>query len=395
MEVLELRNGLKILVDRRVTDSVAIAIAVKIGSIHEDPRYRGVSHIVEHMLLKSNRFYSARDISRIVELSGGVSNSFTHGDATFVVCEVLRENFRKVVHVLYTAYTNEKFLDEEFEKERNVVLAEVKEIFENPSERIEVLGPLALFGKSDLGDPVAGYPETIERVTREYAEEFKRRYYTPDNTLIAVSGGVSDEQLKYLTELFSKVEGTCDKKKEPSREGSRDIVEYCSDTDTAYLTLAYELPPSTDPRMVEVATFNLTYGATSILFDRIREELGAAYAMDSLYDIYSVAGYMQVVVPSIEVDAVETVERIVDESVKSVVNGELNKQYLEGRKKLYKFITRPGYRTEFDVAYTEAFLAVKGIVASYEEHVESVLSRDWGDLGVGLVSRAKAIILPS
>jgi len=149
------------------TKTVALAVGVKIGSIYEPEERRGISHFLEHMMFKSNYKYSAEEINRIVEFSGGIFNAFTSRDMTVYFFEVLKENFEKVFDVFYSMFTNKEYRENEFEKEKLVVLSEI-EMYENdPTRRIYDLGPLALFGKSDLGDPIAGYRETVQSITKK------------------------------------------------------------------------------------------------------------------------------------------------------------------------------------------------------------------------------------
>ena len=172
---VELENGLKLFIEQTNDDTIAIAIGVKIGSIFERSDIRGISHLLEHMMFKSNRKYDYREISSIFELLGGDFNAFSARDKTVYYAEVLKGNFPKVVDVLYHMFINDRYREDEFNKEKSVVLSEIRSTKSDPESWIWTLGPLSLYGKSDLGDPIMGYEETLANIGKAELEEFKAR----------------------------------------------------------------------------------------------------------------------------------------------------------------------------------------------------------------------------
>jgi len=205
MQYFELSNGLKVYVDKKESEIVGVAVAIGVRSLYEDLEKRGLSHLIEHMLFKSNEKYSTFEISKIIEYSGGEASAFTSYDAIIIVAEVLPDVYSRVIDILYNMYVNSKYVEKEFEDEKRVVLTEVRKYMNNPEDWISYLGLIALFGKSDYGDPCTGYPETLENISLEDALEFKEKYFTAENTVVVLTGAISNEIIEETLKYFNEV----------------------------------------------------------------------------------------------------------------------------------------------------------------------------------------------
>ncbi|RLE78214.1 MAG: hypothetical protein DRJ52_10750 [Thermoprotei archaeon] len=395
MEVRVLDNGLKIFIDKRLADTIAIAIAIGIGSLYEEPDKRGITHLVEHMLFKSNRKYTAKEISSIIEFSGGEANAFTSQDSLIIAVEVLPEVVDKAVDILYHMYINEKFLEDEFENEKQVVITEAKKYINNPEEWISYLGLIALFGKSDYGDPCPGYPETLENIGIREAEEFKQKYFTADNTVIVLAGDISDESLRTVSEYFGSLPEGRVKKKKPTVGGCRKIVERREGIDQAYLSYAMKTPGFSplDYIVLDYLIFNLADGCTSLLYTTLREERGLCYDFYGEFDAYSETGYAQVVLPGVPVSKLDEVTGLVEEILSKVRRGEVDVDYFLKRRKYYEYTIKVAHRSMFDRAVLEAHTAIKGQLLTPEDFIERLsIERLSGNL---LGESVVALIEPS
>ena len=202
-----LDNGLT-LYTLRIPDAstVGIAIGVKIGSVYEPKDKRGISHFLEHMMFKSNHKYDAEQINMGLELNGGIVNAFTSTYLTCYIVEVIPEGFPKVLDILYSMFENEKYKETEFNNEKKVVLSELEIYNNDPEKRMSELIPKAVFGESDYGDPITGYRETVESISKEDLEEFKAKYYTPKNMFILLEGDFSEKHIELVEKYFSNLE---------------------------------------------------------------------------------------------------------------------------------------------------------------------------------------------
>ena len=397
LQRIELENGLKLLVEQTNDDTIAIAIGVKIGSIFEKSEVRGISHLLEHMMFKSNRKYSYKEISSILELLGGDFNAFSARDKTVYYAEVLRENFPKVVDVLYHMFVNDCYKESEFEKEKSVVLSEIRNERNNSESWIWTLGPLSLYGKSDLGDPIMGYEETLANISKAELEDFKAKYYVANNMQIVLVGGISRESLEIVKNLFRGIEGGSVRLKRPERGISKEIVEIRREESLAYYAYTWEVPGFKQAPLekANILYYLLTEGSTSLLFDRVREQKGLSYSVGALYDVFESTGYFSVVVSGFLADKIDEVRETIREILKEISERKLDKSYIEGRKNYTLF----SYKTELRDLMTRASLhcsLLMDIGKSIWEFIERMIEIDWNSLDLSNFLRkgVEAIITP-
>ena len=162
---LILDNGARLYLDPVPREeTVALAVGFLAGSAIEPAEKRGLAHLTEHMLFRSNERYTSIDIDRLFELNGGEANAYTSRDVIAIVYESIPESFERLLDVLYWMLHGRRIDPDEFEREKSVVLQEIGEAESNPREKIYDLAFLALYGHSDLGDPVHGYRETVSSI---------------------------------------------------------------------------------------------------------------------------------------------------------------------------------------------------------------------------------------
>ncbi len=397
LEKLVLENGLRIYIDKYQSDTISIAILVHIGSIYEEPRYRGVSHFVEHMLFKSNKKYSSKDILRVIELSGGYINAFVDRKATTIVAEILSEAYDKLIDVLYNIYVNDEFSEKEFEAERNIILSEISEHKNTPSSWISNLLLLSLYGDSDLGAPIAGTHETVNNITREYAEEFKRRYYVPSNTEIILCGPVNRDKLEALIDIFSKLEDNKTILKKPSRSYKGLIIDEREDIDKAYYGMIFEVDTKgITPSNMMILDHTLSSGTTSILFQEVREARGLSYDYYSEWDWLMDTAYFSISINGVEPDKVSYADNILSSIRGLVVKYLRDKDYEEGRKRFYKYATRVKHISGFDRAWLTASLISNKLYVTIEDLLDKTISSNWLEMveDIRITKQAKAVIEP-
>jgi predicted Zn-dependent peptidase len=187
--VERLGNGVVLVLDRFESPTAAVVVAVGVGSLYEERRQRGITHLLEHMLFRIPGF----DVDEAVEALGGSNNAYTQRDLLAVVLEAVSESAPGLVELAYRLYTNEQYREEDLQREKDVVLSELRQDREDPSTRVGELALRALFGDSDWGDPIGGTPETVSATSLQDLLEFKRRWFTPDNTVVVLSGGFGEE----------------------------------------------------------------------------------------------------------------------------------------------------------------------------------------------------------
>ncbi|MEM5820713.1 MAG: pitrilysin family protein [Candidatus Aenigmatarchaeota archaeon] len=320
--------------------TIGISINVKIGSIYEDKDKRGISHFLEHMMFKSNKKYSAQQISMGLELNGGIANAFTSTFLTSYFAEVIPQGFENVIDILFSMFENEKFDQTEFEKEKKVVLSEIERYENNPEELMDRLIPKAVFGSSDYGDPVGGYRETVESISKEDLEEFKAKYYASNNMFIILEGNFSQKHINLVKKYFSKLDEGKINKKKPTISKGEDIIKEANTKNQIYFSMNYEIKFSKDNFHLPIAFSEIISGGlSSLLFNVIREKYGIGYSLyfEPTY-IYEDRMIISLAIPGFEKEK----EKLLDNALKDLseeINSKNFSQYVEKRKKrvLLKF----------------------------------------------------------
>ncbi len=197
-----LKNGL-IVVTRRIprTPLVSIELLVKTGSAGERSYLgTGISHFLEHLIFKGAGDYRAGDIARHIKSLGGEINAFTNYDCTAFVITVPKENLEKAIEILVQAVYNPSFNADDFEKERQVILNEMRLNEDQPGRKILRLFWSNFYRRHPYRHPIIGYPELFSRLTLEDIADYHRKHYIPNNMILSVAGNFNDAAITELCE---------------------------------------------------------------------------------------------------------------------------------------------------------------------------------------------------
>lgn len=286
-----LDNGLTVLTENRPnTKKAALVAGVKVGPVDEEPRLSGASHFNEHMLFKSNSHRSAREIAEDLEYAGTVINAYTTWKYTAYTARAPHQHLNTAIEVLYEAATNYSYREDEFENERQVILTEIQN-FINAPDRYSLTGLFipSLYAGTPLEKKIEGTIETMSRVTKEELAELKKRYYVPNNMVIAAAGKFDREALlAKIRELF----GPLEERRVPPRDENisrtnrrRDVSETRKDITQTYMCLGYRVPgyDSQDIHAIELLSSLLSEGLSSRMYRELRDKRGIGYSVGSVY----------------------------------------------------------------------------------------------------------------
>lgn len=261
-----------------------IQILTDVGSMAEDQDIHGMAHILEHMFFKgSQKFRGGTAISRAANDIGGKLNAYTTYDHTVFYISVLNDSFEAGFDLLADMYRNPLFPEDEFKKELNPILSEMREREDDPES---FLMERAL-GKYLGGNyhPVIGSELTVKSATVEKMHRFKNRFYGGSNCLIAVVGGVEEKRVfDMVYERFADHRHG-EKAAPPSfTYEPGEITLTKPGIQEAHFNLYYPALGPTDPERYkqDLMSYLLGGNESALLFERIREELGM-----SCYGIYS------------------------------------------------------------------------------------------------------------
>ena len=191
------------------SEVVCISVAVAAGSVYESADIRGVTHFLEHLCFDGTERFSRKEISGWVDDAGGFLNAFTRKETTVYFILVGSAHLEDAVEILSQMLLHSVFPSDEFEKEKKIVLEEIRHTLDSPGQKRGRFIDRYLYRGSALTEPVLGYPSSISEITREQVIDYYRRYYNPARMRITVTGGFDRRQARgWISDYFS--EGTDD-----------------------------------------------------------------------------------------------------------------------------------------------------------------------------------------
>ena len=283
-----LENGLRVLSSELPhTRSVSISLFVGAGSRYEPDAIAGVSHFLEHMLFKgTDRRRTPREIAEAIEGVGGVMNAATDKELTVYWAKVPVDHFSDATDVLLDQLLCSRIDPVELERERKVVIEELAMVEDSPGEIAGLLLDNLMWPDQALGRDIAGSPASVEGISRDAMLEYLSTQYVPENTVVAVAGNLSHEQV-----LAEVQRHTARWKRapyggwEPARDGqdAYRIGLRSKKTEQTQVLLGYPayLPFHPDRYILDVMNTVLGEGMSSRLFLEIREIRSLAYDVHS------------------------------------------------------------------------------------------------------------------
>lgn len=291
-----LANGLEVVVipDRR-TPVVTHMIWYKVGSADEPPGASGIAHFLEHLMFKGTEKHPAGEFSRQVAELGGQENAFTSYDYTSYFQRVAKENLKTVMAFEADRMTGLVLTDEVVNPERDVVLEERRSRVDgDPSSQLSEALSASLFVNHPYGTPIIGWEHEIEKLSRQDALDFYKRFYTPNNAILVVAGDVDAAGVKALAEeTYGKVErradpGPRERPTEPEPRAARRVT--LSDPRVTqpsiskqYLAPSYETASGDEAYALDLLAQILGGGTTSRIYKALVVEKGVAASAGAWY----------------------------------------------------------------------------------------------------------------
>lgn len=292
-----LDNGLRIVSSEMPhTRSVCVNIFIGAGSRYEDSERAGISHFIEHLCFKgTKRRATAREISAAIEGVGGMLNGATDKEVTIYWCRVARPHFSLAADVVVDMLRNSRFAPDDIEKERQVILEEIKMSMDSPFQRVDSLIDKIVWPNQPLGRDVIGDRETVTTLTRDLMLDYLARQYTPGNTVVSIAGALShNEVVASLAPAFSDWPQIMPRAWYPA-DDEQDTPRFRLEqrkTEQAHLCLAVRGVSTLHPDRYTLDLLNVVLGAgmSSRLFQEIRERRGLAYSVHSSVDHFLDSG---------------------------------------------------------------------------------------------------------
>lgn len=337
-----LPNGLEVLTIKKDTQISSINIGIRVGALYEKVKEKGISHFIEHMIFKGTESRTFHKLNDELEALGGEYNAYTDYSSTVYSISCLEEELKSAIELLGDMVTKSIFLEEEIEKERGVILAEIRSSKDSVEDLSFKRVNEVAFKKSGLRYDVAGLEKNVKRFKREELWQYYSKYYIPNNSLVTMVSSLSHEDaLKIVEDAFGSWENGLDVKLKVKDEKNISVKEITNKENIELSTILYlftfydlekehELP-------LRILNHRLGESSNSLLFREVRENRGLAYDIYSHLDMTQNVKTLYIYTAVDEEDIEETINTI-DSILEGIKNRtvEIGERDLEIMKKVHK-----------------------------------------------------------
>ena len=335
------RNGLVVLTEQLPgVRSAATGIYVRTASAHERREQMGISHLLEHMVFKGTERRSAKELALELEVRGGSLDAFTGRDYTSYQAHTLDADLPLAVEILTDLARRPLLRESDLEPERNVILEEINGVEDTPDDLVFELHAAELWPDHPYGYSILGSPGTLAALSADDLRCLHQTGYYRGNFVIAAAGNVNHDQLLTVLEREGWFEGDTP---EPPRGGVSPVpavraAERREERDTAqtHIVFGTDTFPLRDPRRFSLAILTNVFGGgmSSRLFQRVREELGLAYAIFAYKHFYQSAGQLGVYIGTQPGTADAAVDAIRGEYARLAREGLPASELADGKRQL-------------------------------------------------------------
>jgi predicted Zn-dependent peptidase len=383
INVTELPNGIKIISEKiNYVKSFSLGFWFDVGSRDETEENSGISHFLEHMFFKGTKKRSAKKIAEDIESLGGYLNAFTSKEHTCFYGRGLTDHVEKTFEVLADMVQNSVFDPKEIEKESAVVVDELYDIEDSPDELIFDKFESNIFHGNSLGMPIIGTEKNLRSFKQKDLLKYVNENYTRDRFYIVASGNIEHKDLiKFAKKYISKnLKAANDNKRELIVNPTGDL-HVSKETQQVHYILGRSTYGHKEKSRVKVSVLShiLGEGSSSRLFQKVREENGIAYQinsfLNSFLDISTFGIYLSTNDKSVNKAQELIYEEIERIKKKKVGNIELDraKEYLIGNMLMsLESTTNRMLRIAQSMIYFNKIKTIEETV----KHIQSVTSKD-------------------
>ncbi len=274
--------------------SVAVGAWLAAGARDEASADNGISHFIEHMVFKGTRRRRMHHIAQRMEAVGGYLNAFTSKETTCYYARGLDEHLNRALDVVLDLVTDPTLPEREVEKEKEVVVEEMKMYQDTPEDLVFDHYEAAIYPHHPLGRPILGVPETVHSFTRERLLNHIDTHYAPNRLVVAVAGNVNHaavvRQVERLTAEIERAPQPVQREAVNGYAAAEDLVH--RPVQQAHLIVGTRALGLDDPRRTVLTTLNtlLGGGMSSRLSQNIREKYGYCYNIYSFTNMFSDTG---------------------------------------------------------------------------------------------------------
>jgi predicted Zn-dependent peptidase len=309
-EVLD--NGLRLITEKMPhVRSVTIGVWLTRGSRHESDALSGIAHFVEHMLFKGSDTRSAEDIAQSIDSIGGQLDAFTAKEYASYYIKVLDEHLPLAVDLLADIVLRPAFAPDEIEREKKVILEEIKMVEDTPDDLVHELFTQHFWEGHPLGRPILGSKETVEGLTRDALRGYFAGAYVGSNIVVAAAGNIEHARVRDLIlQAFGAVAAHGEPLNGTPPQVVNSVITRIKELEQSHVCLGTTCyPQKHDDRYISYILNTVLGGSmSSRLFQNVREKRGLAYSVFSGLGAYRDAGNLTIYAGC----ANDAVEEVVD-----------------------------------------------------------------------------------
>jgi predicted Zn-dependent peptidase len=313
-----LSNGVRVITEAMThVRSVSVGVWISTGSRRETARQTGISHFIEHMLFKGTTSRSAEDIARSVDSIGGNLDAYTAKELVCFNTKVLDEHLSLAFDVLADLVLHPRFDAEDIEKEKGVVLEEIKMEADSPDYLVHEIFSSNFWKDHPLGRPILGTDETVKAFDRDAIQAYYRAVYEPANLLITAAGNLTHQRLVDLASRHFESLAPGAPAVEDRVPSTHARISLRNKKSLEQVHLCLGVPSYPLPHQQRFACYVLNTllggGMSSRLFQNIRERQGLAYAVFSELSPYRDTGCLSIYAGTSIASTPKVVEAILKE----------------------------------------------------------------------------------
>ena len=332
VQVKTLSNGITVLIEKvPELQSFSLGFFVRTGARNEREEESGISHFIEHMMFKGTETRTAKDLSEVIDNEGGIINAYTSRETTVYYVQLLSNKLEIAIDVLSDMMLHSTFTEENIEKERNVIIEEIKMYEDSPEDTVHDEN-ISFALRGIQSNSISGTPEGLKKITRDHFMDYLKDQYVASNLLIAISGNFDETVL--MTQLEEKMSSfpKSDKKREYDNRyeiyaGTQVITRDTQQVHICFNTRGIDVH---HPKKyaASILANALGGGMSARLFQRIREEKGLAYSVYSYQSVYEDCGIFTTYAGTTK-EAYQEVVNMIQEEYKKVREEGITEQELQ------------------------------------------------------------------
>ncbi|MFH1701564.1 MAG: pitrilysin family protein [Candidatus Zixiibacteriota bacterium] len=291
-------NGMRVISEKIPSvRSVSIGVWIHVGSRNESENINGISHFIEHMHFKGTKKRSALQIAHELESRGGAINAFTSREHTCYYARIMSDHFPKAMEILGDILNNSTFTQGNIKKEKAVILEEIKDVADSPSDYIHDLFTNQMWMSHPLGKPIMGDAKTVGCISRKLISDFLKENYCASNLVVAAAGDISHRKLvDYVKKYFKWNKSHAKAKLSIPKKSEFTLHAHHNGTKQTHVSLGFPSISFANSSRYAILAANtlLSGGMSSRLFQNVREKKGYCYSIYSFQEFFQDIGIFSI-----------------------------------------------------------------------------------------------------